>query len=69
MTVSTIRNFEIGGKVLIKKNNASKDEFRFIGPAIIIKKIHERSYELQLENGKTIIRNVEWLKPFKESVI
>ena len=66
MTVGTIRNFEIGEKVLIKKNNALKDEFRFIGPAIIIKKVHERSYELQLENGKTIIRNVEWLKPFKE---
>ena len=36
-----------------------------MGPAIVLKRNHERRVELQLEDGRILIRNVEWLKPFK----
>ena len=61
----TRRIFKVGDQVLIKRENASKEDDRYIGPAMIIRRRHERSYELQLDNGKILIRNVEWLKPFK----
>ena len=63
--VETRRVFEVGDRVLIKKENISKEDDRYMGPAIVLKRNHERSYELQLEDGRTLIRNVEWLKPFK----
>ena len=61
----TRRIFEVGDKVLIKKENVSKEDDRYMGPATVVKRNHERSYELQLEDGRSFIRNVEWLKPFK----
>ena len=63
--IETKRIFQVGDKVLIKKVNPSKDDDRYMGPAKIIKQRHERSYEIQLEDGRILIRNVEWLKPFK----
>jgi len=61
----TARTFELGDYVLIKKENTTKDGDRYMGPAIVISKPHARRYELQLEDGRTFIRNIEWLKPFK----
>jgi transposase InsO family protein len=61
----TRRKFEIGERVLIKKENVTKEEDRYMGPATIKKRRHERSYELQFDDGRILIRNVEWLKPFK----
>ena len=31
-----------------------------------ISRIHERSYELKNKQGKSLVRNVEWLQNFKE---
>ena len=64
-TTQTKRVFRIGDKVLIKKENVTKDEDRYMGPATIKNRRHERSYEIQLDDGRILIRNVEWLKPFK----
>jgi len=64
-TTQTKRVFQIGDKVLIKKENVTKDEDRYMGPATIKNRRHERSYEIQLDDGRILIRNVEWLKPFK----
>jgi len=60
------REFEIGDKVLMKVDIRSKEDDRYVGPLQIIKKLHDRSYELIDNNGKTIIRNIEWLRKFKE---
>ena len=62
----TKRHFEIGDKVLVKNHFANKDKDRYEGPGIIIKKRHDRSYHIKFENGKVVIRNVEWLRDFKE---
>jgi transposase InsO family protein len=62
------RKFNINEAVLIKAEGRTKEEDRFIGPFKIIRQIHERSYELQDEKGRRLIRNVEWLKPFKAEV-
>ena len=64
-TIETKRIFHTGDKVLIKKENATKEEDRYMGPATVKSRRHERSYELELEDGRILIRNVEWLKPFK----
>jgi len=64
-TIETKRIFHTGDKVLIKKENATKEEDRYMGPATVTSRRHERSYELELEDGRILIRNVEWLKPFK----
>jgi len=50
--------------VLIERENITKEVDRYMGPATIKNRRHERSYELELD-GRTLIRNVEWLKPFK----
>ena len=62
--VETNRTFQVGDKVLIKRENITKEEDRYMGPATIKNRRHERSYELELD-GRILIRNVEWLKPFK----
>ena len=50
----------------IKKEIKNKDSDRFEGPFTVIRRIHERSYELKNNQGKTLVRNVEWLRNFKE---
>ena len=62
--VETNRTFQVGDKVLIKRENITKEEDRYMGPATIKNRRHERSYELELD-GRILIRNVEWLKSFK----
>jgi transposase InsO family protein len=62
--VETNRTFQVGDKVLIKRENITKEEDRYMGPATIKNRRHERSYEFELD-GRILIRNVEWLKPFK----
>ena len=59
------RDFNIGDEVLVKIDIRTKDDDRYMGPFSIIKKLHDRSYEMKNRNGKTLVRNVEWLKPFK----
>jgi len=60
------RTFAVGDRVLIKKENRHKDEERYDGPFLITKRIHERSYEVTDMKGKKLIRNIEWIKGFKE---
>ena len=60
------REFEVNDLVLVKEDIRKKEDDRYKGPFQISKKIHERSFELRDKDGKTIIRNVEWLKPFKQ---
>jgi hypothetical protein len=62
----TNRIFSVNDEVLVKVEGRTKDEERYMGPFMIIRKIHDRSYECQDINGKKIVRNVEWLKPFKK---
>ena len=63
---TTNRIFNIGDKVLIKTNNTNKQAERYTGPGKIIEKIHDRSYKIQMFDKRILIRNIEWLKPFKE---
>ena len=58
----TWRKFLVGQKVLVKKITTSKDEDRYEGPGTIEEKLHDRSYWIRMNNGRSIIRNVEWLK-------
>ena len=62
------RTFKVGDIVLVKRNGAGKQEDRFEGPGSIIRKKHDRSYEIQFQDGRTVIRNVEWLKYFKGGI-
>jgi len=62
----TRRKFEKGQKVFLKKMLSNKDEDRYEGPGIIEDQIHERSYQILMKDGRQLIRNVEWLKPFEE---
>jgi transposase InsO family protein len=60
------REFNVGEHVLVKvETRSNKDDNRYEGPMKIHKKRHDRSYELQDKNGKLLVRNIEWLKPFK----
>ena len=61
----TKRKFNIGDKVLVKKEVRNKDQERYDGPYEVIGKNHERSYQLQDKNGTVIRRNVEKIKNFK----
>jgi len=60
------RHFEINEEVLVKKEGRVKDDNRYEGPYRVTKKIHDRSYELENNTGKKIIRNIEWLRSFKK---
>ena len=60
------REFELGDIVLVRKSIRNKDDDRFEGPGKIIDKVHDRSYTIRFENGRTLVRNIEWLKPFKK---
>ena len=60
------RLFEIGDKVLIKQENRTKEDDRYVWPYNVVNKIHGRSYTLQDGTGTTLVRNIEWLIPFKE---
>ena len=60
------REFKIDDNVLVKIDIRKKEDDRYRGPFRVIKKLHDRSYELMDKEGKTMIRNVEWLKPFKQ---
>jgi len=60
------REFQVGEYVLSKvEGNSTKDANRYEGPLKILQKRHDRSYILEGENGKKVIRNIAWLKPFK----
>jgi len=59
------REFKVGDLVLIKKPNVSKTEDRYEGPAKIVEKRHDKSYIIRFEGGRTIVRNVEWIRLFK----
>lgn len=61
---TTKRCFEIGERVLIKKDVRNKEDDRYIGPATILNKRHDRSYEMETDDKRILIRNVEWLKPY-----
>ena len=60
------REFDINEEVLVKIDVRKKEEDRYIGPFIVVRRIHANSYELRDRDGKVMIRNVEWLKPFKQ---
>jgi len=62
----TQRAFQLGDKVLVKKEIRNKSDDKYDGPFKVVEKIHERSYRLEDSNKKQIIRNVEKLKIFKE---
>lgn len=62
----TNREFKIGDKVLVKKDIKTKEDDRYVGPGEIIEKRHDRSYIVRMDGGVVKIRNIEWLKPFKE---
>ena len=59
------RSFNIGDDVLVKVDIRNKQDERYSGPHKIVDKIHKNSYLLNNNSGKTFIRNIEWLKPFK----
>jgi len=56
------RHFNFGEKVLVKRDVYTKDEDRYEGPGEIIEKRHDRSYSIKMRNGKTMTRNVEWVR-------
>jgi len=58
------RTFEVGEKVLVRNENRNKDQERFEGPYQVVKKVHDRRYLLQRDDGRRIERNVEKLKKF-----
>ena len=60
--IQTKRKVQIGEEVLVKREGGSKDQSQFVGPYRVVKKIHERRYKLQDENGKEIERNIEKIK-------
>ena len=62
---ATVRTFQVGEKVWVKKEMKNKEDDRFEGPATIEQRIHPRSYQIVFNDGRRIRRNVEWLKPFK----
>ena len=62
---ATVRTFQVGEKVWVKKEMKNKEDDRFEGPATIEQRIHPRSYQIFFNDGRRIRRNVEWLKPFK----
>lgn len=64
--IKTVRNLNIGDEVLIKQEIRNKDQDRYVGPYIVIKKVHERSYLLKDRGGKTVIRNIEKIKNLKK---
>ena len=57
------REFELSDIVLVRKSIRNKDDDRFEGPGVLIDKEHDRSYSIRFENGRTLVRNIEWLKP------
>ena len=59
------RHFNIGEKVLVKKDVYAKNEDRYEGPGEIIEKRHDRIYTIKMRNGKIMTRNVEWLSKYK----
>ena len=61
----THRSFNIGDKVLVKIDIRNKQDNRYSGPHTIQNKLHDNSYQLENKFGKSFIRNVEWLKPYK----
>jgi len=59
------RQFQTGDWVLVRKDVITKNDDRYDGPGEIIKKNHDRSYTIKMSEGKTITRNIEWLREFK----
>ena len=64
--MGSMQEFKVGDKVLLKIENRTKDDSRYEGPYTVIERLHERSYQLKDEKGKSITLNVEWMKIFKE---
>lgn len=64
--VGTKRKYNIGDKVMIKKEIRHKNDDKYEGPYMITEKIHDRSYRLKDQSGKTVIRNIEKIKSFKK---
>ena len=62
--VGTKRMYNIGDKVMLKKEIRQKNDDKYEGPYMIIEKIHDRSYRLKDQSGKTVIRNIEKIKSF-----
>lgn len=63
----THRTFNIGDLILVKQDVRSKHENRFVGPFRILSQIHDNSYKVQnIKTKDILIRNVEWLKPYRE---
>ena len=50
------REFELGDIVLVRKSIRNKDDYRFEGPVEIIDKVHDRSYTIRFENGRTLVK-------------
>ena len=46
------RIFELGDYVLVKVDIRTKEDDRFAGPYKIIRKLHDRNYELENEKAK-----------------
>ena len=63
--IQTNRSFNVGDEVYVKREVKNKDEDRYEGPGKVQKRIHDRSYLVNMEDGRSIVRNVEWLKPSK----
>ena len=56
--------YNIGDKVMLKKEIRQKNDDKYESPYMIIEKIHDRSYRLKDQSGKTVIRNIEKIKSF-----
>ena len=60
------KGFNVVEHVVVKvETTINKDDNHYKRPMKIHKKRYDRSYELQDKNGKLLVRNIEWLKPFK----
>ena len=63
--IKTRRIFQTGDTVLIRNENRTKGQDRFVGPYRIAGRIHGRRYLLEGETGKFFERNVEKIRRFK----
>ena len=65
--IQTKREFRIGDYVLFKAETRAKDKDRCMGPYKVIRKIHDRRYLLENEEGKVVERNVEKLRKYSRN--
>ena len=50
---------------MVRKDVITKNDDQYDGPGEIIKKNQDRSYRIKMSEGKTVTRNIEWLREFR----